>query len=118
MAAAIYTRLEATAQRLIAKYGKPAEILRVTTSGTAHDPTVNEASHGIILVETGYSITNRTDSLIQTGDKVGIISTDADVEPRKTDKLRFPDGEVWTLEDVQPLNPGGLLLLTEFVARR
>lgn len=112
-----YLRLEATAQRLIAKWGKAATLVREERSGPPHAPVVVQTEHSATLVTTNYSMTNRNETLIQTGDKVGIISTDLAVLPRLNDQLRV-DGHEYRLVDVQPLNPGGRVLLTEFVARR
>lgn len=112
-----YGNLKATAERLIAQYGKAAVLLRTTLSGPAHDPVETTVEHACTLVETGYSLTNRSDTLILAGDKVGIISTDLAVVPDKADKLRI-GGDDYSLVDLQPLDPGGTVLLFEFVARR
>lgn len=111
----LYVRLEATARKLIGSYGKPAAIVREERSGPPHAPVVTEVEHPVTLVETGYSLTNRNETLIQTGDKVGIIST-AGEAPKLDDKLRI-DGADYHMVDLQPLNPGGLTLLYQFVCR-
>lgn len=111
----LYARLEATARRLIGSYGKPAAIVREERSGPPHAPVVTEVEHPVTLVETGYSLTNRNESLIQTGDKVGLIST-AGESPQLDDVLRM-DGADYRFADLQPLNPGGLVLLYQFVCR-
>lgn len=112
----LYVRLEATAKRLIASYGKPAAIVREERSGPPHAPVVTEVEYLVTLVETDYSLTNRDATLVQAGDKVGIISTDAEVTPDLHDRLRI-DGVDFRFIDLKPLNPGGLTLLFEFVAR-
>lgn len=113
----LYTRLEATARRLIAKYGKDAAVIRWTTSGPPHAPVVTESSHACKLADIGYSLTNRNETLILAGDKVGIMSTDLDIVPTLADKLRI-DGEDYSVVDVEPLNPGGLTLIYEYHCRR
>ena len=112
----LYVRLEATAKRLLASYGKPATLVREERSGPPHAPVVAQVEHPVTLVETDYSLTNRNESLIQTGDKLGLIST-AGEAPQLDDKLRL-DGADYSFVDLQPLNPGGLVLLHEFVARQ
>lgn len=115
---AFYDRLQATATRLIADKGQAAVLVRTSTSGPAHDPTVTTTEHACTLVETGYSITNRTDSLVQKGDKVGLLSVDLAVTPdRLSDKLEI-GGTQYQLIDLQPLSPGGTVLLYEFLARK
>lgn len=112
----LYVRLEATARRLINSYGKPATIVREERAGPPHAPIVSDVEHPITLVETGYSLTNRNETLIQTGDKLGVISTEGEATPKLDDKLRL-DGADYRFVDLQPLNPGGLVLLFEFQAR-
>ena len=116
MVAALYTRLEATARRLIQSYGKDGAIVREVQSGPPYAPVIEQQVHVCRLVETGYSLTNRDATLIQAGDKLGIISTAVSVEPKLQDKLRI-DGVDHAFVDLKPLNPGGLNLLFEFVAR-
>ena len=111
----LYVRLEATARRLLSSYGKPAAIVREERTGPPHAPVVTQVEHPVVLVETGYSLTNRSETLVQAGDKVGIIST-AGEAPQLDDVLRL-DGADYRFVDLQPLNPGGLVLLFEFQAR-
>ena len=110
-----YVRLEATARRLLASYGKPATLVREERSGPPHAPVVAQVEYSVVLVETGYNLTNRDGSLVQAGDKVGLIST-AGESPLLDDVLRV-DGADYRFVDLQPLNPGGLTLLFEFQAR-
>lgn len=111
-----YARLNATARRLIRQYGKDATLVRLVESGPAHDPTVSETEFTVQAVETGYSLVNRDETLVQVGDKLGIISTEGEA-PQFDDKIEL-DGERYNLADLQPLNPGGTVLLFEFKARK
>lgn len=110
-----YQRMESTAKRLIAEYGKAATLVRFSESGPPHDPVITETSYPVTFVETGYSLTNRNETLIQVGDKLGLIST-AGEAPDFADKIEI-GGDRYNLVDLQPLNPGGTVLLYEFVAR-
>lgn len=115
-----YDRVEATARRLIQQFGQAAEFVREgEPTGPAHDPQPGAPSrHDCILVETGYSLTNRNETLVLQGDKLGIISTEGlDIEPTKDDDLDI-GGELYHFIDLQPLRPGGRTLLYEFHARR
>lgn len=113
-----YANLQATAERLIERFGKPATLIQYAAGdgGDPWDPggTVTEST--ITLVETSYSMTNRDDSLIQQGDKIWFVST-AGESPAKPDEIRL-DGQTYQLIDVQPLNPGGTDLMFEIHARR
>lgn len=119
MADPLYTRLEATARRLIDKYGKAAQVEREgAPTGPPHNPQPGApTTHDCKIADIGYSLTNRNETLILVGDKVGIMSTDIDVVPALTDKLLI-DGEVYNFLDVAPLNPGGVTLIYEYHARR
>ena len=93
-----YVRLEATAKRLIGSYGKPAAIVREERSGPPHAPVVTQVEHPVTLVETGYSLTNRSETLVQAGDKLGLIST-AGESPHLDDVLRL-DGADYRFVDL------------------
>lgn len=111
----LYDDLNATARELIAEYGKPATLSRETTTGPDYDPTVTTTTYAVTMVETEYSMTNRDATVVQSGDKFGIIST-AGESPRLSDKITI-GGQTFGFIDVQPLNPGGLDLLHSFQAR-
>lgn len=112
-----YARLRATAERLIGRWGKAGVLTREERSGPPHAPVITPVEYPVKLVTTNYSMTNRNETLIEAGDKVGLVSTEAGVIPELDDLLEI-DGHSYRLVDVQPLNPGGLTLLTEFVGRR
>lgn len=119
-----YVRLEATAKRLIAANGKAVTIVRPgADTGPEWDPQPGpDTEHAAIMVETGYSLTyysptNRSDTLIQAGDRIGLISTNLDITPVLSDKIKI-DGDTYEFVDLQPLNPGGTTLLYQFQARK
>lgn len=116
---AFYDRLEATAKRLIAQYGFDAELVRAgAPTGPPHNPQPGAPTrHACKVVETGYSLTDRNTTLVEVGDKMGIISTSVDIVPDKADDLDI-NGEVYRFVDLKPLAPGGQNLLYEFHARR
>jgi len=109
-----YTRLKSTADRLVARFGKAAALVSFETSGPDFDPTVTESTADITLVELSYSLTNRNESLVQSGDKLFLIQADA--APALDNKIRL-DSVDYAMVDVQPLSPGPLVLLYEVQAR-
>lgn len=118
-----YARLLATANRLIADKGQTVALVRMSTYGPPHNPAGIEARHDIFMVETGYSIINRgqnlattTGPLVQSGDKLGIISA-AGEAPQMSDKIEI-GGVRYSFVDIKPLAPGGTTLLFEFHARK
>lgn len=114
-----YTRLEATARRLIKDKGQVAVLRRAgAPTGPAHDPQPGaDITFPCYLVETGYSLTDRDATLVLQGDKLGLISTELGTVPVKTDRIEI-GGDEYQLVDLKPLAPGGIDLLFEFQARR
>lgn len=111
-----YDRLLATANRLIRDKGKTAYVITPgAETGPPHNPTIGPSTRTECKwVETGYSLTNRDGSLVQVGDKMGIV--EASGTPELTDT--FEDGGIeYQFVDVQPLNPGGTVMLYEIQAR-
>lgn len=120
MADAMYIGLLAAADRLIGEKGKPAQIIRNTRSGPAYEPQLTPTTYNVKFVEVGYSMTNRSETLIQQGDVLGLVSMDGEVAVLQMDDIFIPDiesGKQYRMVDVQPLNPGGVQLLTEIHAR-
>ena len=77
-------------------------------------PVFIEVADPTVVVETGYSLTDRNETLIQSGDWVGIAQSK--VEINRGDFLET-DGKRLRVVEVRPLNPGGTVLLYELVAR-
>lgn len=112
-----YSSLLKTANRLIDRFGRDATLIKPGEPGDDPWSAASEPSESdIILVEIGYSMTNRDASLIEAGDKMTLVSSQG-LAPELPDKIRL-DGEDYQVIDAQPLNPGGTKLLTEVQIRR
>ncbi|UXA66013.1 hypothetical protein [Xanthomonas prunicola] len=116
---AFYDRLQATATRLINRYGFDAQLQRAgAPTGPPHNPQPGPATrHDCKVVELEYSLTNRDATLVLKGDKLGLISTAIDTVPTLSDRIVLGN-DLFTFIDLQPLSPGGQVLLYEFHARR
>ncbi|HID7838861.1 hypothetical protein [Stenotrophomonas maltophilia] len=114
-----YDRMQATATKLIVRYGYSSQLERDgALTGPPHNPQPGPVTrHDCKVVELEYSLTDRDTTLVLKGDKLGLISTAVDVEPGKDDRLQL-GGQLYHLIDLQPLSPGGQVLLYEFHARR
>lgn len=112
-----YSSLKSTAERLIENFGKSATLIQPAEPDSDADPwdPVGDSKSTITLVETGYSLTNRNETLVQSGDKIWLVST-AGEDVELEDKIKL-DSREYSLVDVQPLNPGGTTLLFEVHAR-
>lgn len=115
----IYDELQAVAVEMIEEFGYASQIERDgAPTGPPHNPQPGAPTrHDCRVVETEYSLTNRDPTLVLQGDKLGLISTAVDIVPTKDDRIVLGD-EVYSLVDLQPLSPGGQVLLYEFHARR
>ncbi|KAF1016183.1 MAG: hypothetical protein GAK31_01672 [Stenotrophomonas maltophilia] len=116
---AFYNCMQATAERLIARFGYATELERDgAPTGPPHNPQPGEPTrHHCKVVELEYSLIDRDTTLVQQGDKLGLISTAVDIQPGKDDRLLL-GGQLYHFIDLQPLSPGGQVLLYEFHARR
>lgn len=110
----VYPRLKKTADRLINRYGKPVQLVAITTTGPSYDPQTTAEKRDAVMVEIGYKLARIDGSTIQAGDRVGLMrSEDA---PALADKLVI-DSREYSFVDVQPLEPGPLNILYEVHAR-
>ncbi|BAQ18315.1 hypothetical protein [Methyloceanibacter caenitepidi] len=123
MATFDYAKSEATAQRLIAKFGQAGAIRRVTGSndpGTPWDPsddTETTTDYDCTLVVLEYGKMEVDGTLILATDRKVLVSTAGmTVEPLVSDKLVI-GSDVYEIVTVKPLNPGGTVLLWEVQAR-
>ena len=116
----VYDRLVATGNRLIGQFGKPVDVLRnVRTGGAAHNPTLTQSTLAVKFVETMNAITDRINTNVKTNDIIGLVSMDGETATlESTDRIRFADGAILSVIDLQPLDPGGLQILTEVHLRK
>jgi hypothetical protein len=108
------------AERLIRDYGKIALIVtKGANTGTPFNPVyAPETKDEVYFVETAYSMTDRNSSLVEVGDKMGLISTETGAVPKKSINSIEIDGIEYQLLDVQPLSPGGVVMLYKVHARK
>lgn len=122
---AFYDRQAATAQRLLAQFGQPVTVSRVT--GGTEDPltgdmtgeaTTSYTPNGVLL---NYSIKEAGDSRaagneIRTSDRKLLLAPFA-VDPVVTDSVTV-DGAQWTIIRIKTLRPAGQTLLHEIQVRK
>ncbi|KGU41856.1 hypothetical protein [Xanthomonas citri] len=114
-----YDEMRAVAEELIEEFGYTAHLQRAgAPTGPPHNPQPGPATqHACKVVELEYSLTNRDATLVLKGDKLGLISTAIDTVPTLSDRIVLGN-DLFTFIDLQPLSPGGQVLLYEFHARR
>ena len=109
---AVFERAKRASTRLLSRHGKEADIVRIeVTGGGPSDPDGGEETeilHPVAFIETGYQVGLHDGTLIQAGDKLGVINVPPDVTPVPFDILRLA-GKDYTLIDVKPVEPGDVL---------
>lgn len=101
-----YSRLEATALRLIARFGMAGKLERPTWTGPKHTPVPGEPEvYDAIFVIGSYSSREIDGTRILQTDKKAIIAPSLAVEPKLSDLLN--DGEAGRLKimDVKTIRP-------------
>lgn len=123
MAGFNYAKSQATAARLIRKFGQAGAIRRTTmTGGDLWNPTPETNDYPCILVVTEYTLGERESSLIGTSDKKVLISTegvsvpayadapDSENAPTERDQIVIK-GRVHEVVRVDPLEPGSTVVM-------
>ena len=113
-----YSRLRATADRLIAKFGVDAILHRPGTVNETTYPTVQlpGPKDPCIVVRDTYSAMERTGTLIEEGD-VKLLIAVTDTPPTTADRLEV-QGVTYHLQSVDPIQPGPTVLLYQARGRK
>ena len=107
---AFYDDMAATALELLAEFGAPVTLRRVTPG--AYDPATSSASSTITDLPTTGLVRDYKASLIDgtrilVGDKECVLSNEQ--APKLTDKLPV-DGVDWSIVDIKEINPAGTVV--------
>lgn len=119
-----YARLARTAQRLIDRFGVPETITGYTDSpnpaGANKPPirTLATLTANAVFLDIDQKLIDGT--LIKTGDmKVLLSALNFDIPPKLKGTIsRLTENEVWNIEEVKPLNPGGIKLIYTLLVRK
>lgn len=127
-----YTKPRQTAQRLIANFGMAGTIRRTITTGgdpwTPGSGTTTVTNAACRVVTDSYKVHERDGTLIQTGDRKLLVSTEGIVLPAYPDQPKtanVPDvadtiivnDEAMAIVNVEPLVPGDTVLMWTIQAR-
>ena len=115
-----YSRLKATADRLIANFGKSASLIKKTKSGPKYAPVVTEVGHPVTVVDLGNKSIGFKDgraSQVREGANVVELErtllmavNDGTIVPRAKDCL-IVDNETLVIWQVEIVKPGSTSLL-------
>lgn len=110
-----YTRLQATADRLIKSYGQAGTVTRVVQSGPAYDPVLTPTDYPCMLAVMNIDLSKVDGTVIQADDKMVYISVAGLPENLTTaDELTIA-GKKHAMKIVRPLSPAGLTVFYEVI---
>lgn len=117
---AFYTRIAATSQRLIRKFGVRGAIRRQTPgSGPSYDPgapTITDHPAHIVLTE--YSNREIDGQRILSTDRKALVEPAIGIEPTTSDLLVTADGATLTIVNVDLLRPATTTILYTLQVRK
>lgn len=113
-----YSRLRATADRLIARFGVEAELHVAGAVDDSTYPTVTLPgfTEPCMVVRDTYSAMERAGTLIEEGD-VKLLIAVTETAPTTADEIEI-QGETYHLQSVEPIQPGPDVLLYQARGRR
>ena len=118
MAGFDYTRSRGTAIKLLAEFVQAGAIRRTTVSGPDYDPVTTDEDFPCRLVDLDVEESSIDGTLVLRGDRRVYLSTEGmTIEPLRTDRVLI-GGEPHTIVEVKPLQPGGLVVFWELLARK
>ncbi len=110
-----YGRAEKTAQRLLARFGRGAMLIQLgPNTGTEADPVFDSPVEvPCTVVELQFSLRDREGSLVGAADRRLLVSTEGlDSGLGREGKIEL-DGHKHTILRIDPLSPGGKILMFE-----
>lgn len=119
MVAFDYAKMRTTAERLIARFGRSAELRRAKAHGPAYDPTIGPDDYCPVTVVLGeYAVKEIDGTLIKAEDRKVTMSTEGvTITPETSDRLLI-GSTLYDIVTIKPLEPGGTVLLWKMQVRR
>lgn len=118
-----YAKLVRTVDKVLGLYGKGCELVQIVPGG--YDPATGtvtgdtEETYMARVFETGYTLDNLGESLVETGSKIGVLKvTDAAFSGAitMTMRIRLAGDKLRNLTEIQPIMPGPQCLYWKFIA--
>lgn len=111
-----YTKLQATAERLIRKFGSPLQISKTVISTedfAGSDITTSELSYSVFGVGMNYtedmSFGTKAESIPLTSERrVFLIESKSGYSPNLNDILYEEDGSIWIISAYEKIRPAGV----------
>ena len=116
-----YTDLRSAAEIMVTEYGQAVTLKRIAAG--AYDPSTGTAAQTVTsypgrAIMGNYSNRDIDGTLIMRGDRLATLACDTlGVVPSKDDVLTV-DGVDWTVQSVEPVDPGGVALIYRLQVRK
>jgi hypothetical protein len=119
MAGFNFQRAQATADRLIKRYGQAGKLRHMLKSGPAYDPTLMPVDVDARFAVLGYE-THQIDGtrILATDKMVYLSAVGLTVEPKIGMTLVESDGGLYTVVDTDEVKPGSVVVYRELQVRR
>ena len=115
-----YARSKASADRLLARFGQTGSVRRTPQTGTAYNPTDGApVDHPVTFVVTEFSAREIDGTRVLASDKKALVAVGAlSITPGTADLLLDPEVPGYKIVKVDPLNPGGTVVVYQMQVRR
>ena len=110
-----YSRLAATATRLINKYGREFSLRSYVSSGSAYDPSLTPSDQTVKGVFVSASQDDVNQGLVQKGDKFFLMASA--IRPDESMKV-VDKSNTYEISNVVFVEPGDTLLISKVQIRR
>lgn len=114
MANATHARLARTATRLIGQHGRDVDLVTITNTGDAWNPTQTETAQTLKAVDTGFSLSDRNQWLIEEKDKALLI--DANITPNVGQRVK-DHGADYSIVNIRRVQPGEIGIIYKLQVR-
>lgn len=113
-----YARTCATAERLIDRFGQTGALRRMVSNDDPFNPVLTPVDYACTFVVLDYAKKDIDGTLILQTDQMVYLSTQGlTIEPNVTDKV-VVGGVVFTIINVKPLSPAGVVVFYEMQVRK
>ena len=111
----VHDRFVKTATKLIKKHGRKVKLITKSNTGKPHDPSNQETTEDIIVVNVEFTKQEKAGGLVQSQDKVFLV----DSKIKILNTMSILDGvEKYSIVACPPMKPGEAVILYRVHARK
>lgn len=110
----IYSKLKSTGSRMIQKYGRQIQLIKITKSEADYNPVLSELAVPVYALCSDYNVGEIDGTLIQVDDKKYLLA--ADIAPSVNDMIQDGDRRLSIIR-IKEEKPGNSTVYYEVQAR-